>query len=384
MRSGWPDRSPPAAAAAIRSWSAPPGCLDCVPSRRTGRCAPCSTKTAVGSSTCRWPGIPAPSSTSTRPSSWRCWRIFLHALPESKPIRNVLVATDFSPQAEAAGRAAADLAGRLGARIHLVHALPVWDPHLDFLAEGAAEALRAGAEDRLEREATALGVEGERLVRPGHPIDVVLESAHRLDADLLVVGTSGRSGLAHFALGSVAERIAQSAPRDVLLVREPPAEGFRHPLLALAPGPSGLAAAARAAAVVPTLDGASLVAVSAYDLPLGFSEAPSGEEEAAERMRERIAAETEPVREALAAAIPGFEARFERGRPCAVVQAAAERADADLVLLGTRARSRWSALLLGRTARSLVHRLPCSVWLVRDLSERHPILDAIARDLGLE
>jgi nucleotide-binding universal stress UspA family protein len=60
---------------------------------------------------------------------------------------------------------------------------------------------------------------GERLP------EVVADEARRWQADLIVVGTHGRTGLSHVLLGSVAERVVQTAPCPVLTVRSPKSGG---------------------------------------------------------------------------------------------------------------------------------------------------------------
>jgi universal stress protein A len=58
-------------------------------------------------------------------------------------------------------------------------------------------------------------------VRIGIPADEIVAAAKELNADLLCVSTHGRTGLAHFFLGSVAEKIVRYSPCPVLTVRPP-------------------------------------------------------------------------------------------------------------------------------------------------------------------
>ena len=61
-------------------------------------------------------------------------------------------------------------------------------------------------------------------VRVGSPVAEIVAAAHDLKADLLCVGTHGRTGLAHLILGSQAERIIREAPCPVLTVKPPPTD----------------------------------------------------------------------------------------------------------------------------------------------------------------
>ena len=67
--------------------------------------------------------------------------------------------------------------------------------------------------------AAALGLPTETVFCEGHPEEVVVAQSCKLGVDLIVMGTRGRSGLAHVLLGSTAERVIQRAARPVLTSR---------------------------------------------------------------------------------------------------------------------------------------------------------------------
>ena len=144
---------------------------------------------------------------------------------EPRPIRNVLVATDFSADARRALEWAVALAGRVSARVSLVHAvaLPVAFGEEELVLESvtaaqwAAQQAARGKLERLRAEHSA--VAGEVSVEPGHPDGVILDVARRLKSDLIVLGTRGRSGLGHVLLGSTAERVLRRAPVPVVVLK---------------------------------------------------------------------------------------------------------------------------------------------------------------------
>ena len=80
------------------------------------------------------------------------------------------------------------------------------------LADRAAASLRAG------------GLAAESAMVPGDPRSALVEEARRWEADLLVVGSHGRSGLKRLVLGSVAAHVASHAPCSVLIVKQPHAD----------------------------------------------------------------------------------------------------------------------------------------------------------------
>jgi len=119
--------------------------------------------------------------------------------------REILVATDFSDEAEAAVRVAIDQARRLGARLHIFH----------VLSSGEVDVTR------LLADATALGgpdVPVTVASTSGDPATEILRYARAHAIDLIVVGTHGRSGFSRALLGSVADRVLRGAACPVLAV----------------------------------------------------------------------------------------------------------------------------------------------------------------------
>jgi len=144
--------------------------------------------------------------------------------------KKILVGTDFSEASDEARRVAIELARRLGAELEIVH---VEEPIPAYaFAEGALldlprlqEEVRTWAERQLEdlaRGARASGVSTTTAVLLGVPANTIVEAARTERADLIVLGTHGRTGLERVLLGSVAERVVRNAPCAVLTVRQTP------------------------------------------------------------------------------------------------------------------------------------------------------------------
>jgi nucleotide-binding universal stress UspA family protein len=145
-----------------------------------------------------------------------------------RPIRVVVVPTDFSEDADRALAAAHRLLARLERSLTmvLVHAyhLPIeytaYGPiptSVNYLQDVGAE-----AQDRLNEIAGRFrgeGMEVETVCREGYAPDVIVAEAEARGADLVAMGTHGRSGLAHLLLGSTAERVVQRAPCPVMTIR---------------------------------------------------------------------------------------------------------------------------------------------------------------------
>jgi nucleotide-binding universal stress UspA family protein len=141
--------------------------------------------------------------------------------------KKILCAVDFSDVSRAALAEAAALARRLDAALALVH---VYEPPppvaLDVVVptEGLLESASSDVEARLEAwtdDAQALAGRPVRaIVRIGAAAAELVRCAAQEGADVLVLGTHGRTGLKHLVLGSVAERVLREAACPVLVVRD--------------------------------------------------------------------------------------------------------------------------------------------------------------------
>jgi universal stress protein A len=139
--------------------------------------------------------------------------------------RRILVATDFAESAERALTCAVQLARRHGAELILLHVymdLPAYPEITAGQVEAIYEEQRRWIESALERRARSARGEGllaRALLRTGPAASTIAETAAEEAADLLVVGTHGRSGLDRLILGSVAERVVRLATCPVLVIK---------------------------------------------------------------------------------------------------------------------------------------------------------------------
>lgn len=138
----------------------------------------------------------------------------------------VLVPVDFSSAGKAAVVEASVLVRRWNSKLVLLHVVePLAEAYMWPLEPGAV-ALYPVEPDELEPEWDAWlgnvdlsGLACERLTLKGHAAETIVETAAQLAADLVVMGTHGRSGIAHALLGSVTLRVAREAPCSVLAIR---------------------------------------------------------------------------------------------------------------------------------------------------------------------
>ncbi|MFN3197066.1 MAG: universal stress protein [Bradymonadia bacterium] len=145
-------------------------------------------------------------------------------------INKILVPTDFSDCSAVAFDKATELAGALGAELTLLH---IYEPPTyvgDVVVqmpgqEGltVSEYIRAEARHEmdafLKEKSLPEGLTVHHRLEPGHHATALKKIAKEEDFDLIVMGTHGRTGLAHALLGSVAEKLIRTADVPVMVVR---------------------------------------------------------------------------------------------------------------------------------------------------------------------
>jgi nucleotide-binding universal stress UspA family protein len=137
-------------------------------------------------------------------------------------VHSILVPTDFSATSEAALQYATEMALTLSARLYLMHVPGKTGEH--FEANFPHGQFEAAARKGLSSFLTPEQIERlrpEYAVRVGTPAEEIVRYADFCDVDLIIMGTHGRTGVAHALMGSVAEQVVRAAPCPVLLVRAP-------------------------------------------------------------------------------------------------------------------------------------------------------------------
>lgn len=142
-------------------------------------------------------------------------------------MKKILVPTDFSEFSKQAVDYAVELAQRFEAEITLIYVLQdavalFPEPGVAFPAPGNyLQELQESSQQALERLRESLPAEMtiHTVLRNGPPFVEIVRYAKEEDVDLIVIGTHGRSGLAHMLLGSVAEKVVRKASCPVLTVR---------------------------------------------------------------------------------------------------------------------------------------------------------------------
>ncbi len=152
------------------------------------------------------------------------------------PIQTILFPTDFSETAEQAFPLACSLARDCNARVVVLYVLPPPLGHEELEARHYPEEYYGIPEQALHRvQACDPIIHVEHRLEEGNAARKILEVAQEIQADLVIMGTHGRSGLGRLLLGSVAERVLREATCPVVTVRFPvlvASESLHGPALA--------------------------------------------------------------------------------------------------------------------------------------------------------
>ncbi|WP_437223748.1 universal stress protein [Planctomicrobium sp. SH661] len=152
-------------------------------------------------------------------------------------LKKILVPTDFSDFSHCALRYGCELAQRFSAQLHLLNVVEdlyplIPDPGMTFpppetyvveMQTAARKAILGLPPAEMCGELSII-----REVVAGVPFLEIVRYAREQSIDMIVIGTHGRSGLAHVLMGSVAEKIVRKSPCPVLTVR-PEGHGFVMP-----------------------------------------------------------------------------------------------------------------------------------------------------------
>jgi nucleotide-binding universal stress UspA family protein len=288
-----------------------------------------------------------------------------------RTIRHIIAATDMSETANAAVARAGHFAKLLGARITLVH---VFDPlpmgaatgypgafwpvmpdigaMRDQLAKGLKRVRDTVLVDVADVECRTLEHHNASLAICGH--------AEEVDADLVVVGTHGRTGVSRLLIGSVAEVTIRHAPCSVLAVRDSNSDLPKHLLVATDMSPASRPALV-AASDLAQATGAAVTVLVVFVRPPPFRGLRQEElEDTDTALRSEL---TELHAEYFE--VP-FELAFMRSDNAALaISEYAEEHGVDLVVIGTHGRTGIKRLLIGSVAEVTTRHAPCSVWTAR-------------------
>lgn len=280
-------------------------------------------------------------------------------------IDQLVIGVDGSPGSLAAVQWGAELAGQCGAHVTAVYAQSPWLAMVFSIPPLDSDALRHEAEAELEGRWTEplrqAGVKYDIRLGEDSPAQLLLDSARKLNADLLVVGRHGNAPWAPHVLGSVPRKLLQASGCPLVIV---PPEATRQDA-----GRQGIVVGVDGSAVsIAALDWAvafgaerhmELRAVTAVHVP-ELAQAPWLAKYELSTARKQALQELHTIVEERAGK-PPIEIRsvVKLGHPNQVLTEEAARAD--LVVVGSRGRGATAAFLGGSVSQYVATRAPCPV-----------------------
>ena len=155
------------------------------------------------------------------------------------PIRTILFGTDFSTHSDHAFALASALARDYMARLVIAHVREI--PVAAYGEFGAAPPVVEDIDEANARlfalKPVGVEIEADHMLASGVPATELLQLADKHNADLIVVSSHGRTGLARLLMGSVAEQVVRGAKCPVLVVKQPLAERTPTPVATEVPEP---------------------------------------------------------------------------------------------------------------------------------------------------
>lgn len=281
----------------------------------------------------------------------------------------LLCATDLLPKTEAAIERAGFLSDALAADLTVLHAV-------------TSEAADGGTlEQRLRRSSARLAARtsapiwrwesrADTAVRCGRPARVVLDTAYRQDARLVILGPHRANALVDAVSGTITERVLGAAACPVLIAKQEMRGEYRRVLVALDGSPRSAHLLREVEALVLARD-ALATAVHAHEpvyegmmntVGVGAGNivryASASRTQAAENIQALIAANSRDARR--------YQVSIVEMRPATALLRAVEDLKPDLVVLGTRGHGRFRRALLGSVASEVSSAVQCDVLLVPD------------------
>lgn len=300
-------------------------------------------------------------------------------------VRRILCPVDFSEPSTRAMEHAVRMASFFEATVHVLHVVPTMFDAIEPVLIAPAETPE-GPREKAARELAAFvqpfrewHVPIEQTICLGSPARDIEAAAAELPADLVVMGTHGRSGLARFVFGSVTERVMNHVACPVLAIgthetAPPQAPPYRRILCPTKLVPGSEHALDFALALAARSDSRLEVLHVVESMPPGadgrhpFEGAPEFE-----GLRERMVAEADAeLRAAIPAGLDNWCSvvrRVATGDAAPAIVEAARSGRADVIVMGVHASSVERALF-GSTIRRVVREAPCSVLVLRQPRRR--------------
>jgi len=221
--------------------------------------------------------------------------------------------------------------------------------------EEAREVLQA-----LAAEAAQKGVAAEIVAEPGSSWQRLIERVRKHQHDLLIVGTRDSGLVTRILFGSTAMKVLRYCPCPVW-VTKPRIDDGKTVILAAHDLTDVGQRALELAASIAKLSGGTLLVFHAYETTPHYGLAGSDVSGVESKLRYKSAMGQLSESISMLETLPVHEIVLREGKPELELLTVLEQRDVDLVVMGTKARTGFGAMLIGNTAERLLPELKCSV-----------------------
>lgn len=282
---------------------------------------------------------------------------------------HIVLATDLAPRTDRAQDRAVTLARQWRAKLTFVYALEGAELSTDKVNAPVAENARRRANRWLQAEVSNTGDVLPRVViDEGNAATVVLETAQREGADLIVTGVAGIGPLGQLLLGGTAAKLVAHARTPVLVVKKRGTSAYARIIVGTDLSDASVAALDIAMALFRP---SQITLYHAFDMPYRGLIGDKAAYEAGARAN-ALSETREFASRHFATSADSLNIEVGFGNAAASIAAYAAQTDADLVLAGTHGRTALFRVLLGSVALALVDDVPCDVMIVPSKGARSP------------
>jgi len=280
-------------------------------------------------------------------------------------MRRIVCATDFSTRSLRALRRAGRLAGQFGAELTLVHVVDDDQPHA--MIDRELREAEAFLNEQIGALAELHGVRCRATSATGEGFDGILRTAQDVSADLIVLGSHRKQVLRDVFIGTTAERVIRTGPFPVLMVNKPADAPYRDIVAAMDLSEQS-ARALKAALALQLLEGARVRVLHAFMTPAKGKLYISSASE--QQIDDYVADERARAGKDLSAFLAEHRLKgdwsfeLEEGGPFEAIERCVQKTAPDLLILGTRGRSRLVTMLIGSVAEAVLGRLDVDILAV--------------------
>lgn len=257
----------------------------------------------------------------------------------------------------------------------LVHAIHIPDFNYAMISPDLRAEVQTDMEAKLRKEGEGILTQAKEelpsdfsqvqvIHQIGHPVDVILDTAHSSKSHLIILGARGLGQVKELVLGSTSHRVLIHAPCSAMIIKEP-VPRLKKILLPIE-GEDDISNALQFLALQPFREAVAIDVIAVWPQPqlawpVTLGQSKLLELRAIEEAQDRMKSVTDKLTRMNYSA----EAKVGMGDPAFAILEQAKASQADLILMGTHGRGGLARFLIGSVSHSVLHQADCPVLIVR-------------------